>query len=75
MSFEKITEAELSGKGSVGRPDTPGVTAAEMQRILDEIPREVIVPRFNGLIDALEGLEIEARVKSGDVKAIPGERG
>ena len=41
-----------------------------MQRILDEIPREVIVPRFNGLIDALEGLEIEARVKSGDVKAI-----
>lgn len=53
MAFAKITDSDLKGKGNVGRPDTPGVTTAEMQRILDEIPREVIVPAFNALVDAL----------------------
>lgn len=53
MAFAKITDSDLKGKGNVGRPDTPGVTTAEMQRILDEIPREVIVPALNALIDAL----------------------
>lgn len=43
----------LQGKGNIGKPDTPGVTTQEMQRIMDEIPREVIVPAFNALIDAL----------------------
>ena len=31
----------MLGKGNVGRPDTPGVSTAEMQRIMDELPREV----------------------------------
>ena len=53
MAFKKITDADLKGKGNVGRPDTPGVSTAEMQRIMDEIPREVIIPAFNALIDAL----------------------
>lgn len=70
MAFEKITEADTNGKGNVGRPDTPGVSSAEMQRILDELPREVIIPKFNGLVEALETLEIEKRVKSGDIMAI-----
>ena len=53
MAFAKITDSDLKGKGNVGRPDTPGVTTAEMQRILDEIPREVIIPAFNALVDEL----------------------
>lgn len=53
MSLSPITEEMLAGKGNLGRPDTPGVTTAEMQRILDELPREVIVPAFNALIEAL----------------------
>lgn len=53
MVFKKITDADVKGKGNVGRPDTPGVSTAEMQRIMDEIPREVIIPAFNALIDAL----------------------
>lgn len=53
MAFRKITDADVKGKGNVGRPDTPGVSTAEMQRIMDEIPREVIIPAFNALIDAL----------------------
>lgn len=54
MAFTKITDADLEGKGNVGKPDTPGVSASEMQKILDEIPREVLVPFYNNLIDALE---------------------
>ena len=55
MAFKKITDADLKGKGNIGRPDTPGVTTAEMQRILDELSREVIIPAFNTLVDGLNG--------------------
>ena len=27
MAFRKITEGDMLGKGNVGRPDTPGVSA------------------------------------------------
>ena len=49
MAFRKITEGDMLGKGNVGRPDTPGVSTAEMQRIMDELPREVLAPAFNEL--------------------------
>lgn len=54
MAFSKITDADTNGKGNLGRPDTPGVTTGEMQRILDELPREVIIPKFNALVGSLE---------------------
>ncbi len=57
MAFERITEDDLQGKGNLGRPDTPGVDTTEMQRILDELPREVIVPAFNRLAEQLEAAE------------------
>lgn len=53
MAFSKITDADTNGKGNLGRPDTPGVSTEEMQRILDELPREVIIPKFNELVGAL----------------------
>ena len=55
MAFKKITDADLQGKGNVGKPDTPGYSTAEMQRVMDEIPREVIIPALNALIDELNG--------------------
>ena len=62
MAFAKITDSDLKGKGNVGRPDTPGVTTAEMQRILDEIPRDVLVPALNALIDALGAQDAAANL-------------
>lgn len=41
------------GKGNYGQPDRPGLPTAEMQKVMDEIPRTVIAPAFNGLIDDL----------------------
>ena len=51
MGVEKIADADLNGKGNIGKADTPGVTLSEMQRIMDEIPREVLVPKINAIID------------------------
>ena len=70
MAFEKITQQDLAGKGNLGRPDTPGVDTAEMQRILDEIPREVIVPKFNALIDAMEEKELGEAVVSAEIRRL-----
>ena len=67
MAFRKITEDDLVGKGNVGRPDTPGVSTAEMQRIMDEIPREVIVPAFNELSNELDNAGVDKAVKSDQI--------
>ena len=70
MAFEKITQEELAGRGNLGRPDTPGVSTEEMQRILDELPREVIIPKFNALIDELEQKGLDAAVVSETVRKL-----
>jgi hypothetical protein len=49
--FNKITETDLAGKGVIGLPDTPGLSAADMQAKFEETARSVIIPRFNALID------------------------
>lgn len=47
------TASSFYGKGNYGKPDRPGLSTAEMQKVMDEIPRTVIAPAFNGLIDDL----------------------
>lgn len=52
MAFKKITEDDRAGKGNVGQPDTPGLTTAEMQAVMDSLPN-LAIDKFNELIDAL----------------------
>ena len=47
----KITDEDLANRGVMGLPDVPGLTTIEMQKKLDEISIDVIIPRFNELID------------------------
>lgn len=54
MAFERITDADLQGKGVVGQPNNPGLSTVEMQKSVEQIPREVIVPAFNRLASQLE---------------------
>ena len=51
MAFDKITEADLEGKGVVGQPDVPGLPAREMQEKIEEIVRTVVITRINDIID------------------------
>lgn len=53
MIYEKITDKDLQGKGVIGLPDTPELTAQAMQEKFEETARSVIIPKFNLLIDSL----------------------
>lgn len=55
MAFNKITNADLVGKGVVGLPDVPGLSTGAMQAKFDELALDVIVPAYNDLIDLLNG--------------------
>lgn len=65
MISTKINAADLAGKGVVGLPDTPGLSAADMQAKFDEIALEVLVPKHNALIDALAGADGAAGIGAG----------
>lgn len=52
MAFAKITENDKAGKGNVGQPDTPGLTTAEMQAVMDSLPN-LAIDKHNELVDAL----------------------
>lgn len=53
MAFKRIEDADLTNKGVVGQENTPNLSAREMQEKVEEIPRKVIIPIFNALVDAL----------------------
>lgn len=53
MAFTKITDEDLQNKGVIGLPDTPGLSTSEMQAKFEQTAREVIVPKFNQLVDDL----------------------
>jgi len=54
MDYKKITAEDIAGKGVVGQADTPLLSALEMQNKVEEVPRAVIIPHFNSLIDSLD---------------------
>lgn len=54
MAYNKITAEDTTGKGNVGMPDVPGLSTLEMQKKLDELSNDVIIPHFNELIDNVE---------------------
>ena len=64
FSDNKITAADLTGKGVTGMADTPNLSTAQMQQKLDEIAKEVIPPKFNSLCDALDLLGLSSLLTS-----------
>lgn len=71
MAFVRVTEADMDGKGNIGQPDIPGVSTLEMQRILDELPREVLAPAHNQLADQLEAATAAASLGAAPPEALP----
>lgn len=62
MAFKKITDEDRAGKGNVGQPDTPGLTTAEMQAVMDSLPN-LAIDKHNELVDALN--DVKAAVNMG----------
>lgn len=52
MAFEKVTPQDRANKGNVGLPDTPNMTANELQERMDSLPN-LGIDKLNELIDAL----------------------
>ena len=54
MSLPTITSADTTGKGVVGLPDSPGLSATMMQNKFDQLVNEVVIPKFNALSEEAE---------------------
>ena len=52
----EITELDLANKGVSGLPDVPGLTTEAMQKKFDEISKELLVPRFNEMVQEVNEL-------------------
>lgn len=81
MVLEKILESDLEGKGVIGQPDVPGLSAAEMQEKVEEIVRSVAIVKINEIIEYLiekgatkEDLE-DIVVAAGAITSVHGRRG
>ena len=77
MAVEIITEADLEGKGVMGQPDVPGLSAAEMQAKIEEIVRSVVIPKVNEIINGYVSDETLAHtvLASGSVSSVFGRAG
>ena len=64
MAFTKITENDTINKGVIGLPDTPNLSTAEMQAKFEELSNDVIIPKFNNLVD-----ELGAKSAAGNIGA------
>lgn len=65
MAFTKITDGDLQNKGVIGLPDTPGLSTSEMQAKFEQTAREVIVPKFNQLVDDLSNPSAASQIGAG----------
>ena len=70
MGFTKITEEDVKNKGVVGLPDTPNLSTIEMQKKFDELTNDVVIPKFNNLIEEMEKAGVDKAVSSDEIKMI-----
>ncbi len=75
LALEKINDGDLIGKGVVGQPEVPGIPAIEMQYKVEEIVRDVAIPKINEIVDEfgsvdenMENLERSIRSEVGRVR-------
>lgn len=53
MSFEKIQESEMTGKLISELGDVPELTASELKDRFDALAKDVIIPKFNKLVESI----------------------
>lgn len=55
--MERIKNSDLIGKGVVGQAEVPGLPPMEMQYKVEEIVRDVAIPKINEVIDEIGKVE------------------
>ena len=61
----KINDSDITSKGVVAAPDKLTGTAQENKAVFDRLIREAVKGQYNSLIDALEGLGVNAIIRTG----------
>ena len=61
MAFTKITNEDRVGKGNVGQPDTPLLTATEMQEQMDSLPN-LAIDKFNAFLDEIADISASSNI-------------
>ena len=65
--MDKITEQDLANRGVKGLHDVPGLTTEEMQRKLEEIAREILIPKVNELVEGLNNANSNLQINTGNL--------
>lgn len=70
FEYNKINKEDLVDKGVMGLADTPNLSTSEMQRKFDELSKDVIIPKFNDLVQALYEAGLDKDVKADSITNI-----
>lgn len=73
MSFSNITQEDLVNRGVTGLPDTPNLSTADMQRKFDELALDVVIPKFNKLLEDLASATAAANIGANAPEGMTGE--
>lgn len=68
-NFTKITSNDTLGKGVTGLPDAPGLASGDMQKKFDELSKDVIIPKFNQLVDELDEAASSTETRVGNMES------
>lgn len=74
MAFEKIENADLIGKMIAELADVPELTADELKKRFDAASKDVIIPKFNKLIDALAAVSAASNIGMNPPEGITAEQ-
>ncbi len=66
MGFEKITDSELESVGVEQLDHVPGLSPSAMKAKFEETAKKLLAPKFNKLVKALDGMDLQLAIKGGD---------
>ena len=65
-----FTDSDGNRVGVIGQDTTPNLSVSEMQFSVEAVVREVVIPAYNSLVDALNALTAAASVGAADANGV-----
>ena len=63
-----FTDSDGNRVGVIGQDTTPNLSVNEMQFSVEAVVREVVIPAYNSLVDALNALAAASNMGAADIK-------
>ena len=68
-----FTDSDGNRVGVIGQDTTPNLSVNEMQFSVEAVVREVVIPAYNSLVDALNALAAASNMGAADIKGGAGQ--